>query len=166
MTLEQFTENLESLAKGFKTEFLAEAKLIALKAQEEAKRLASTKLHKRSGNLVDSIKGEAKLEGDGFSLNLTASAPYAGIHEFGGVIRPRKGKFLRIPVGGGGVGAMHFRPSSRGGGVLIGADGSVKYILKEQVKIPARPFLGPVAQEVPAWLEKAFADVVQRGIEQ
>lgn len=79
---------------------------------------------------------------------------YAAIHQFGGVIRARNGPFLAIPVseaarahgsaGGGptGMAGLAVWQTLKGQFVLGSADGTVHYLLRRQVVMPARPFLG------------------------
>lgn len=75
----------------------------------------------------------------------------AAIHQFGGVIRAKKGPFLSIPVtpkarqaGGASKfpGALHVATTLKGQYILVDADGVTQYILRPQVTMPARPFLG------------------------
>lgn len=76
---------------------------------------------------------------------------YARIHEFGGTIKAKRGKYLAIPVGDlkGSPRKydLAFVPSKRGGGVLIDDGGEVQYVLKESVYIPPRPYARPAVDE-------------------
>ena len=78
---------------------------------------------------------------------------YAAIHQFGGVIRPKRGKYLAIPVTREAYRAgsprnfgkpLSFRIGPRGGVMIEKRARSevVHYILTKQSVIPARPFLG------------------------
>lgn len=83
---------------------------------------------------------------------------YARIHQFGGVIRPKDTKFLAIPwseeARGYGYarvfpkGRLRFKPGSRGPGGLVEDVGTrrkktiLHYLLRTQVTMPNRPFLG------------------------
>lgn len=84
----------------------------------------------------------------------------AALHQHGGTIRPRKGKFLAIPLTKeaarsgrprGFPDPLHFasRDPSRGG-ALMDKKGKAHFALVKQVTVPARPFLG----FNPALLEK------------
>ena len=44
------------------------------------------------GDLLNSVRGEH----DDQSASVIESTPYAAIHNFGGVIRPKKGKALKV----------------------------------------------------------------------
>lgn len=73
----------------------------------------------RTGRLRASILIDTKRKGKTVSGKVGTNVKYAAIHEFGGTIKPKKGKFLRFP----------------------GKDGKAVFV--KQVKIPKRPFLHP-----------------------
>ncbi len=88
--------------------------------------------------------------------------PYARIHEFGGVIRPRRAKALTIPVSeeavkalaeaGGNIRALDLFviPGDGGNSVLARKKGDgieVMFVLSASVTIDARPFWGPGADQ-------------------
>ena len=75
----------------------------------------------------------------------------AAIHQFGGVIRAKKGSFLSIPVTDAArqAGSPRNFPAElavaqtlKGQFILVSKEGTTHYILKRQVVMPARPFLG------------------------
>lgn len=75
----------------------------------------------------------------------------AAIHQFGGVIRAKKGPFLSIPVTAEArqAGSPRNFPAElavaqtlKGQFILVSKEGTTHYILKRQVVMPARPFLG------------------------
>lgn len=79
---------------------------------------------------------------------------YARIHELGGTIRPKKSKFLAVPVTEAARKAgsprnmtgLVYVQSVKGQPMLVEEfTGKVQYILKKLVTIPARPFLRPAA---------------------
>jgi phage virion morphogenesis protein len=86
------------------------------------------------------------------------SMQYAGVHQFGAVIRPVRAKFLAIPItlearrAGSprnfkvnGHGLKVRIGKSKQGGILYddsGAKTTIHYILAKSVTIPARPFIG------------------------
>ncbi len=88
-----------------------------------------------SGDLRKSITidpGETEVR-----IGVPDSIKYARIHQFGGVIRPKRGRFLRIPTASGGI-------------------------FIRQAKIPARPFLmiqkedeGPIIRVFRDWMVEA-----------
>jgi len=94
----------------------------------------------------------------------------AAIHEFGGTIRAKNSKYLAIPVGSY-VGSprnhsdLILRKTKRGTLVLMDAGGSVQYVLKESVEIPARPYLRPAADEHHEQVQNEIAEVFKIAIE-
>lgn len=74
---------------------------------------------------------------------------YAAIHQFGGVIRAKKGPFLAIPLtpaaranGTQGMNPLHMIQSLKGQFLLADAHGKPQFLLRSKVTMPARPFLG------------------------
>lgn len=85
------------------------------------------------------------------SVEVGTNVVYAAIHQFGGIIRAKNGPFLAIPITpeARAAGSPRNMPnlvvtqSIKGQFMLVDKDsGTVHYLLKKQVKIPARPFLG------------------------
>lgn len=84
------------------------------------------------------------------SVAVGTNVVYAAIHQFGGVIRAKAGPFLSIPVTPAARAAgsprnmtgLHVVQSVKGQFMLVNEKGVVQYLLKKQVTIPARPFLG------------------------
>lgn len=82
---------------------------------------------------------------------------YAAIHQFGGVIRAKKGPFLSIPVTPQArelgsptrwpAGALKVWQTEKGQFVMGDDKGTVHYLLRRQVNMPARPFLGVSAAD-------------------
>lgn len=77
---------------------------------------------------------------------------YGPIHEFGGTITARKGKYLAIPIGSyrGSPrehGDLRLRKTARGNLIMVDASGTPQYVLKTSVEIPARPYLRPAYDE-------------------
>lgn len=76
--------------------------------------LQGNRLKVRSGLLWKSVNMEVKATGAGIELEVWAGRDarvrYAALQEFGGVVRPKNGKSLAIPVG----------PARTGGGVTKG----------------------------------------------
>ena len=80
----------------------------------------------RGSKLMNSAEGGVQMSADAglnVSGKLYTRVPYAGIHEFGGVIVPKKAKFLS----------------------WVGADG--KRVFARKVTMRARPFLGPATKD-------------------
>lgn len=80
---------------------------------------------------------------------------YAAIHQFGGVIRAKKGPFLAIPITPAArrAGSPTRMPGLRvwqtlKGQFVMGDDkGTVHFLLRRQVTMPERPFLGASAAD-------------------
>ena len=121
---------------------------IATQIVNTAKRNVRQVLTMRSGKLVRSI--DFRLVKGGVEIG-TFGVPYGRIHEFGGVITPRRRRFLTIPADKPFVNrsALSFDlkfgriPKKGGKPYLITQQGSAAYRLVKRVEIPARPFLGP-----------------------
>lgn len=80
----------------------------------------------------------------------------AAIHHFGGTIRAKKGPFLSIPItdsarGAGGPrnfpGELAVAQTLKGQYILVDKKGVAQYLLRRQVEMPARPFLGASASD-------------------
>lgn len=103
------------------------------------------------------LKASVRAESQGADLLLTASTPYANLHQFGGVVRPKRAKMLAIPITKEAkrVGSPRANRFPRPLFVLAKEDGPptlaesltdgtvrVHYVLRREVRIPPRPFLG------------------------
>lgn len=90
---------------------------------------------------------------------------YGPIHEFGGTIRPKKGKYLAIPIGslkGSPVGkGLHLRKARGSTLLLVDSAGDAQYVLKESVTIPAKPYLRPAHNDNLAKTQDAIAKVLK-----
>lgn len=114
-------------------------------------------LAKRTGELARSF--QMSLAGETLAdakLRIWTTSPYAKIHEYGGTIRPVKGKWLTIPLPGAATkagvargGARDFENTffawSKNGNLILFQKGKGKkgkptplFVLKEEVTIPAR----------------------------
>lgn len=84
------------------------------------------------------------------SATVGTNVAYAAIHQFGGIIRAKKGPFLAIPVtpAARAAGSPTRMPGLRvwqtlkGQFVMGDEKGTVHFLLRRQVTMPARPFLG------------------------
>lgn len=124
------------------------------------KRLSGSPLARRTGNLA---RLGQEISAGGEEGRIGPQVPYGAIHEFGGIIKPVKGKFLAIPLDAAKTAAGvarggpkdfddTFVVTSKLGNLLIaqsdgGGDITPLFALKEQVEIPARPYLGPALEE-------------------
>lgn len=91
-----------------------------------------------TGRLRDSIAAEAGFEGDVATASWAPGTEYAAIHEFGGVVRPRRGRYLRF----------------------TGRNGRPVFV--RQVTIRARPYMRPSADAVRGRLAPALAEMGRR----
>ena len=85
------------------------------------------------------------------SATVGTNVVYAAIHQFGGTIRAKKGPFLSIPVTAQARAAgsprnmpgLAVAQTLKGQFVLLESkSGTVHFLLRKQVTMPARPFLG------------------------
>lgn len=109
-------------------------------------------LRVRTGALVNSItvvKGKStKTRAE---VAIGPSVIHARIHEYGGIIRPVTAQFLAIPLPGV-TGRprdydLHVVPFGGMVAGLVDASGSVMFLLKKAVHIPARPYMRPAVDE-------------------
>lgn len=117
-----------------------------------SKRLSGPALKERSGRLKGSLTHEETAD----SLEISAGGgpgevDYAAIHQYGGVIKPKKKKFLTIPFPGGPADkrvplrAADFSDTFVAKGIIFQKRGKGKikplFILKKSVEIPAKPYM-------------------------
>lgn len=182
MTPSELAANLERLERELPGELRRLLTATALSAEAKAKVNATTSPKVRSGRLRASITGTVEQVAGDFAIVLRAgtrdggAVAYARIQEEGGTIRPKRGRFLKIPVGpaltGAGVARLppgragkqlRFVPTSKGG-LLIAADGQVWYVLRPQVTIPARPYLAPALRAVEPQLQTRLDSLIRDSV--
>lgn len=190
MTPRQLAERLAKAANGARGTITRVLVGAALEMEAAGKERAGSVLRVRTGNLRRSIQGRVEAGGKDPRLTLSAGGRigakdvvYAATHEFGAVIRPKNAKALRIPLPGGAAltragvdryatplrqtaGGM-FRLVKFGGRAFlakVGRGGGLAYVLVQQVKIPARPYLRPgfdrVAKAIPGRLVAALTEAL------
>ena len=160
---------------------------MGLHAEDLTKRLMSTRLKPRTGRLRASVRNEVTRTGDRVEIRLLAGnvkLPCMATHEYGATIRPRRGKYLRIPL----------PPALTGAGVDRRAGGSLRndpnfafvparnlkgrnpllihvrtgkpwYVLKRQVRIPPRPTVGPAFKKMQKDIVPELANVIRPVLE-
>jgi len=169
-------------AGGFRAAVQRTMVEVALRGEGYAKGNAATALNVRTGHLRRSIAGtvrdtpegpEAVISAGG-RVNGGASVRYAGTHEYGATITPKRSRYLRIPLPpartaagvdrfGGPLrqsGAGLFTViKSRSGRLFLKhrPSGALWYMLVERVTIRARPFLRPAADRAAADLPRVLA---------
>lgn len=190
MDMEEFRDRIQELGEA---EFSRRLKVALVKFSEDmvgiAKKNARSSPKVRSGHLRDSIRGAVKdnplrvLLMAGGSVGAGRVA-YAGIQEFGGVVKPVAADFLRVPLGpsitGGGDekfgGSLRSYPGegffpfrTAGGKLFIGKDGDeispgvprAWYRLVKKVTVPRTLFMGRAVQEAVGKLQPELADVMR-----
>lgn len=110
------------------------------------------------------------------SVSVGTNVAYAAIHQFGGIIRAKAGPFLAIPVTPAARAAgsprnfegLHVQQTIKTAGtsggqfMLVDSKGVTHYLLRAQVTMPARPFLGADAsdeKEIVATGERYYGEV-------
>lgn len=126
----------------------------------------------RTRTLSRSLHTEVSMEGSTRAVAETGTnVEHAAIHEFGGTIKPKTSKYLAIPVGTykdspRNHPRLKIRKTGAGNLVLVSANGTVQYVLKSSVTIPARPYLRPAFDEHQAEAiddtGKAFKKLVEK----
>lgn len=108
------------------------------------------------------------------AVEVGTNLEYAAIHEFGGTIQSKQGKYLAVPVGsrrGSPMNQSDLRLRKTAGGNLVMVDegGTVQYVLKRSVEIPARPYLRPAAdehyQDIQSQMTKGFVQAIKKAAE-
>jgi len=114
-----------------------------------------TLMLRRGGSMMNvsgALKGSITAEGSGLRSVIEPHMVYAAIHQFGGTITPKKGKFLRIPIGKGTrmspeMAARAGVETTRGRKGAHGKSKSDGGIFLKSVTIPAREYLGIGAKD-------------------
>jgi phage gpG-like protein len=156
-----------SLVKALKAGGLVFRNAIVINIQKQG--LIRTRTLSRSVHeeVIEQSDTKAVLE-EGTDLD------YAAIHEFGGVIKAKNGKYLSIPIGsytGSPTKYSDLKLRKTGGGTLILIDGSglAQYVLKTSVEIPARPYIRPAfdekKDEATREVGRAFIELIEKEVE-
>lgn len=121
------------------------------------------------GLLLASITGRT----DDRGVYVGSPLDYAAIHNYGGTIRPKKAKYLAIPVTRAAQLAdsprnfpqLSFRPVRRQGGKvrgsLISEDGETQYLLVTHVDVPQRRYLGLTRESAKKVTDAASAEIAK-----
>lgn len=102
---------------------------------QRAARMLQTKIEREidkwaenpTGNLAKSFAIVTRARGGNVTASVQSDAPYAYIHETGGIIRPRNGKYLTIPM----TPEARARPARAWGGRLFVPRGK-RYLASKQ----------------------------------
>jgi len=188
-TVDEFAQRMTELGhRGLLKGLLRSATRLSLKAERYAKLNTSTLLSVRTGRLRSSLAGSADLTGGTLNVKLRAGGPsrggtvkYAGIQEFGGTVRAKPGKMLRIPLPPAltGAGVDRYPPPLRTTGkglftlimsksgdkegmVLIkNSTGEPWYVLKSSVKIKGKHYMGKAMDKVRSDAPGVFLPVMR-----
>lgn len=179
MNLDEFGAALTSIGvEAVRKAAIGTAEATAQRVLAEVKlNLSGRVLHTRTNRLRNSAQAVANPEAD-TRVVVTArvggggvgEVPYASIHEHGGVIRPKNGKWLAIPVGpalkggkNGGAGMwprdipdLHYLELHAGRKAMLAkrvgrgkrAQLQPWFILVRSVRMPTRPYLAPAVDAV------------------
>lgn len=159
--LKELKDSIGATEKNFLITVSKTAKKILLEdivvdAQEN---VVGKVLKARSGSLARAIYGKVTVKDKSVILELGADlkkAPYARIHEYGGVIVPKKAKALTIPLNGTmGFAREHsglfiWKSPKSGKLFLAKSDGGnlkLMYLLAKKVTMPERPYLRPAMEK-------------------
>lgn len=136
------------------------------------------RLDRGTGRLLNAITQGKAVKEDGNTIVGEIGpegVPYAGIHEFGGIIKPKKAKYLAIPQsyvkGPDGVARAKphdFKgektslvPLKRGGFMMLLRTAKEEqiplFVFKKEVKIPKRPYIRPALQKKQEQIAEKFA---------
>jgi len=133
-----------------------------------SKRLSGPALKERTGRLKGSLTHEETHDTLEVSAGGADEVDYAAIHHYGGIIKPKKKKFLTIPFPGGPADqrvpkrAADFNDTFVAKGIIFQKRGEQiepLFILKKSVTIPASPYMYAEASDV-EYLSKSIADFI------
>jgi len=130
-------EVIDNLGKSPQAVRFAMAKVGALLERAVKIKLSGEVLKVRTGRLRSSITHEVRDVGGAVELVVGTNVVYARIHEFGGVILPKRARFLVFEVGG-------------------------KKVFARKVTIPRRPYFEPALDESAPKMAKTFGEELER----
>jgi len=144
LTAKQFAEAMRKAPLKVRAAAAQVVTQTALVAESEVRlNLSGRALQRRSGELLRSVRSELRGSGAKTVVRLIVGGrgvPYAAIHETGGKIRAKNGRYL------------HFK-------------GSLGWVRKEEVTMSPRPFLAPAADVAQKFMVRrlplAVADAIR-----
>lgn len=124
-------------------------------------------LDRRTGQLAQTFRQETQLRGRDVLARFGFLSPerpsWVGIHETGGVIRPRQAQFLTIPLGNTTGRARDYPDTFVRGRIIYErtASGAAvpRFLLTRQVTMPARPVMAPTWQRLEPLMIQRLTDV-------
>ena len=181
----KLSQNLEDLLDRYPMAF-GEAMVSALDDwqllidREMQLNLEGRNLKRRTGHLAQGLNWvSVRREGSNFVMELESKAPYAAIQEHGGVIKPKKAKYLTVPLPAALTPAGVLRKEareypnafiqrSRRGNLIIFDQRGNKivplFVLKKEVKIPPSHWFSDAVNRVDNELVQILAIEVDRRI--
>jgi phage virion morphogenesis protein len=101
-------------------------------------------------SLTRRLRNSITVDATNTQVAVGTNVVYAAIHQFGGVIRAKSGPFLAIPLtpvarsagSPRNMTGLHVQQTIKGQFILANDKGAAQYLLRRQVRMPARPFLG------------------------
>ena len=115
---------------------------------------------------------------DDLALTIYTDSKYARIHEFGGTIRPRKGKYLAIPLDAAKTGAgvsrmssprnvagLNYGGRSKAGNIILRDEsGTPMFVLVRQVEIPPRLSMFKTWAEITPVIEGMLNSAIDKAL--
>ena len=180
-TLIRFGDGIGKAGKALPQAIRKALAVTGVQAEANAKRNLTRTLHPRTGRLRNSVRSLVdpreyllRLQAGGDASG-TGQIAYAGAHEHGAIIRPKRRKFLSIPLPiaktAAGVGryqtprdvpGLHFIISNAGKAMLVDASGEPWFLLVRQVRIPKRPYLKPALDKAAEGLRRSLEVLLSR----
>lgn len=188
LTLKEFEARVAALGAGGLIKALAKGgKIVSERAGNESKILATTRLRVRSGLLRGSIAGLLEVKAPQLLIGVQAGGTrgpggevvkYARIQERGGTVRPKRSKYLAIPVGPARTGAgvsknlsprdvpgLAFAQSRKGQPLLLNSlTGQVWFVLRRQVKIKPKWYLRDGLKKAARTMPPLMTGIVTREV--
>ena len=135
-----------------------------------SKRLSGQVLSEKSGRLKGSLTHEETADSVEISAGGADEVDYARIHHLGGIIKPKKKKFLTIPFPGGPADkrvplrAADFNDTFVAKGIIFqdraeNIEPEPLFILKKSVEIPERPYMYEEESDV-EYLKDSIVDFI------
>lgn len=133
------------------------------------RRLSGEVLRARTRGLRNSVEGELGSSGDNLVIRFSvgnARIKYARIHEFGGTIKPKNKKYLKIPLRKGMMPNKLTVIRSKSGKLLLiqpirgKKRGILWAVLVTSVTIPKREYFYPSMRETAEFLRKGIKQVL------
>ena len=188
LTLAEFTARTEKLGAGGLLRTLRPSAVKAgLHGEGRVKLYATTRMRRRTGNLAGSVASDVQVKTGELEIGLqaggrrgSASQPvrYARIQEKGDTVRPKRGRFLAIPIGpaltAAGVPRFHsprdvpdlvFVQSLRGQPLLVKqGTGEPWFLLRRKVTIKPKHYLRDGARDAAKVLPSLLSAAVVREV--